>query len=425
MKNTDILNLPPNKTLYAWQKDFIENHNDDRVLLCAEAGCGKTIAAICWLKLRPQMKALVIAPLGIQLKWREELKEWGANADVVSTDAIKKIELKNYGALVIDECQNVNSALFDKTRSQRATVIYNYIREHPKAHIFLASATPIRSKPENLHTLACYLGIYWPINHFREEFMHLTDRFGRFHYEPNSDWRIAIREKLESIAHIVLMSDCADVPVHEHEIIQIKWTHNQEVQLKQEYMEPAREWHMRHRIEQGGEKFKELQKIMDGNRKVVVVCYYLTQIEDYADRIGNDRQVFILTGATKNQGQVVKDANESDDCILIIQAGLGAGFDLDRFSVMVFASMSFAFVHLVQMQARINRIHNLHKNRYIYLLGGKCDEAVYKQVNKGMDFHPPAYYNKENVTGITKNTKKEGGKSDTNSIKMVHEELPF
>lgn len=402
LSNLEKITLPKGFTLYDWQKDFLNNNDKDRVLLCAEAGCGKTISAICWLKLRPKLKALVIAPKGIQLKWREELKLWGAKADVVTNDEIKRMDLEKYQAIIIDECQNFCSALFDKTRSQRATVIYQYVRTHPKAHIFLASATPIRSKPENLHTLACYLGVYWDIKKFRDEFLHLTDRFGIYHYEPNKDWRTKIRTKLEQLAHIVLLSDCADIPKQEHTVKEIPWTDGQKKALKEQaYAEPAKEWHMRHRLEQGDGKYKELEKIMDGYRKVVVVCYYLEQIADYQKRIGNDRQVYVMTGSTKDQGQVVKDANESYDCILLIQANLGQGFDLDKFSVMVFASMSFAFVNMVQMQARTCRIHNLHENLYIYLLGGKCDTDVFNQLKKGYDFHPPAYYNKKDGQSST------------------------
>lgn len=383
--------LPKGKKLYKWQEDFITNHNKDRVLLCAEAGTGKTIATICWFLLRPNAKRLVIAPKGIQLKWKQDLKDWGCKADVVTNDAIKKMDLSAYTAIAVDECQNFVSALFDKSRSARATILYNFLRTHPQVDVFLASATPIRSKPENLHTLACYLGIYWDIKKFRDEFMHLTDRFGRYHYEPNKDWRIKIRAKLEQIAYIVNMKDQVDIPVHEHNEIHVPWMTRNEQHLKGQYLEPAKEWHTRHRMEQSAEKWQELETILDGHRKVVVVCYYLDQIADYVKRIGDSRQVYVMTGSTKDQGQVVKDANECDDCILLIQAGLGAGFDLDSFSVMVFASMSFAFVHLVQMQARINRIHNLHKNQYIYLLGGRCDRSVKEQLDKGFDFHPPAY----------------------------------
>lgn len=425
--NLDKISIPEGFVLYDWQKDFLNNHDKDRVLLCAEAGTGKTIAGICWMKLRSKVKTLVIAPRSTVKKWREELDKWGVKADVISTDYIKKTDLRNYGALVVDECQNFCSALFDKTRSYRSTILYNHIRQHPNVHVFLASATPIRSKPENLHTLLCYLGVYWDRKKFRDEFLHLTNKFGRIHYEPNSDWRKKIRPYLEKHAHIVLMSDCVDVPVHEYKVINIKWTKKQENELKkQQYEEPAKEWHTRHRLEQGDNKWKEVQKILDGNRKVVLVCFYLDQIEDYRKRIGDNRQVFVLTGSTKDQGQVVTDANESGDCVLLIQAGLGQGFDLDKFSVQIFASMSFAFVHLIQMEARINRIHNLHPNQYIYLLGGKNDESVYKQLKKGFDFHPPAYYNDSNgrTTGITEDIKK--GRSEGNPESVgVDEEVPF
>jgi len=423
--NCERLFLPVGKKLYKWQEEFINKHNDDRVLLCAEAGTGKTIAGICWLMLRLDRKALIIAPNGIQKKWKDDLEEWGVRADVITNDAIKKKDLSPYTAIIVDECQNFCSALFDKTRSQRATILYNFLRQRPQVHVFLASATPIRSKPENLHTIACYKGIYWDIKKFRKEFLHLTDKFGRYHWEPNRDWRVKIRPRLEDLAHIVLMRDCADVPVHEHTIINARWDERKDRKLKE--FEPAKEWHERHRAEQSAEKWGELQKIMDGNRKVVVVCYYLEQIEDYKRRIGQERLVYTLTGSTKDQGQVAHDANQSDDCILLIQAGLGAGFDLDNFSVMVFASMSFAFVHYVQMCARTNRIHNLHKNQYIYLLGGRNDRAVYKQVQRGMDFHPPAYYNKRNghTTSIATDTQQTRSKDNSTRGKVDDDTLPF
>lgn len=414
------------KTLYKHQQAFIDR-NPNKALLCHEAGTGKTLTAIHWLMLRKERKALVVAPKGVQLMWNTNLKEWGVKADVVKLDEIKKMELGQYGCIVLDEAQNFCSPLFSKARSQRATVLYNLVKARPDIHILALSATPIRSHPENLHTLACYLGVYWDIKKFRDEFCHLTNKFGIMHMEPNKDWRVKIRPKLEQIADIVNMKDCIDVPIHEHTTIEIPWTKRQEALLDQEYLEPAREWHARHRLEQGEEKWHELEKILDGHRKVVVVCYYLEQINDYVKRIGNDRQVFVMTGATKNQGEVVKEANDSDDAILLIQAGLGAGFDLDKFSVMVFASMSFAFVHLIQMQARVNRIHNLHKNQYIYLIGGRCDRDVKKQLDKGFDFHPPAYYNKgnERTTRTTTQTNKDRGQSDPDCSGLVSDELPF
>src|SRR3990167_5547827 len=93
------------KELYAWQKDFIKTKgNEKRVLLCAEAGTGKTIASIHWLKLQDYARALIIAPKGIQKKWREDLKEWQMeDVDVITNDGIKKQDLFPYTAIIVDE----------------------------------------------------------------------------------------------------------------------------------------------------------------------------------------------------------------------------------------------------------------------------------------------------------------------------------
>lgn len=376
--------------LYAHQEKFI-SRNPDRALLLWEFGLGKSIAGALWVKKREDRKALIVCPKAIVGKWGRELEKCGATADVVSRDQVKKMDISAYRALVIDEAQDFASPLFSSGRSQRATKIYTHIKNHPDTHALLLTATPIRSSPWNCHTLACYLRVFWPIKAFRDEFYYLTDMFGRMHWEPRKDWRKKIRPYLESIADIVLMSECADVPLQSQEVRKVAWTAVQDNELGGQYLEPAKEWHARHRLEQGDAKFKELQGILDGHRKVVVVCFYLSQIEDYRKRIGEDRQVFTMTGSTDDQDAVIRDAQEADDCVLIVQASLCSGFDLDTFSVMVFASLSFSYVHYVQMSGRINRIHNLHENLYIHLLGGKADEAVYKAIMSGRDFDPIAY----------------------------------
>lgn len=378
--------------LYEHQRRFVDR-NPNRALLLWEVGTGKSLAAIEWLKRRADKKALIVCPKAIVAKWKKDLASHGIDADVATSDGVKKIDMAPYRALVIDEAHQFASPLFAAGRSQRATKIYNFVKNTRDAHVLLLTATPIRSSPWNCHTLACYLGIFWDIRKFRDKFYYLTDMFGRMHWEPRKDWRKLIRPCIESIADIVLMSECADVPVQEHEVRTIPWTKAHADLLAAEYLEPAKEWHLRHRIEQGADKFNELKKILDGHRKIVVVCFYLAQIADYAERIGTDRQVFTLTGSTPDQGEVIREAQAADDCVFIVQAGLGAGFDLDTFSVMVFASMSFSYVHYTQMCGRIRRIHNLHANKYIYLLAGKADEAVYKTIMSGKDFDPIEYLN--------------------------------
>lgn len=407
------------KTPYLHQQRFI-NKNPNRALLVWEGGLGKTYAGCLWLKKREDINALVVCPKAIISKWKRDLIQEGIKADVCSRDDIKKIELKNYGALVIDEAQDHASEIFGKGRSQRTTALYNYVRQHPKAHILLLTATPVRSTPWNIHTLAVYLGVFWEPKKFREEFFHLTDIFGRLHYEKNKDWRTKIRPYIESIADIVLMSDVVDVPIQHEKIIPVKWTKAQEKTLDQQYLEPSAEWHARHRAENGKEKFNALKEITDKYRKAIVVCYYTEQLRQYAEWIGEDRQVFVLSGSTKDQDKVIADAQASDDCIFLVQASMGAGFDADKFSVVVFASMSFKYIDHAQMKFRVKRIHNLHENTFIYLLGGKCDNAVYDSILAGKDFDPMEY-----LAGASKDIKERGGFSNHPGFSVAQEESPF
>ncbi len=382
------------KTLYAHQQRFIDK-NPNRALLVWETGTGKTVAACLWLAKRAHVKALVVCPKAIVGKWKRDLVEWGVVADVCSRDDVKKIDLNKYDALVLDEAQDFASPLFTGGRSQRATVLYNYIKGHKEAHVLLLTATPVRSTPYNIHTLGCYLGHYWPIKDFRDKFFYFTNQFGRLHWEKKSGWQKMIRPYVEEISDIVLMKDCIDVPEQHSQVQRIEWTKEQEASMSTQYQEPTAIWHERHRLENGKEKFNVLKDIIDGYRKVIVVCHYRSQIDEYAKWIGEERQVFVLHGGVNNQDDVIKEAREADDAVFIIQASMGAGFDAAEFSVVVFASMDFKYISMVQMKGRVKRINDLHENNFIYLLGGKCDEAVYKTLMAGKDFDPIAYFEKE------------------------------
>lgn len=381
------------RKLYRHQQRFIDK-NPDRALLLWEGGLGKSLAAIRWLGLREERRGLVVCPKSIVGKWRRDLELEGVKATVMSRDDIKKYDLSSYSALVLDEAQDFSSPLFTKQRSARAMRIYNHIKEHPDTHVLLLTATPVRSTPWNIHTLACYLKIVWPVKAFRDKFFYFTDMFGRYHYELRDNWRTEVRPYIEQIADIVLMHDVVDVPLQHHQVIDIAWTKEQEKALSSQYLEPAAEWHERHRAENGPEKLKVVKELASKYRKVILVCHYTQQIVDYGLELVKERQVFALSGATKDQDAVIEAAKAADDCIFIVQASMGAGFDADEFSVVIFASMSFKYVDYAQMKFRVKRIHNLHENTFIHLLGGKNDRAVYETIEKGKDFDVLEYLRK-------------------------------
>lgn len=368
------------KILYKHQKEFLDK-NPNKALICFEAGCGKTLTAVEWLRLR-QGNALVVVPKRIVKKWQEELGD--VKATVITKEQFKKIDFKNPSALVLDECQFASAPLFTRQRSQIATKVYNFIKFNPDMPVLLLTATPVSSSPANLHTLLCYIGVYIPWKDWQNQFYSLERRpFLSFPaWLPKPGWRKQIQSVLLKHAHIALMSDCVDyLPPITEEIIELdakRFKSNSEWEAMQAFVEE-------HRFEQL-EKPKIIKAIGLQYRKVVVVAHFREQIEQLEKELSKDRKTYVLHGGVKDQEQVIKDAQEDSECYLICQYSIGAGFDLDTFSVMIFVSQGYSYTSLVQMRARIRRIHALKPVKYYYLQAGRCDRAIAKNLELGKDF---------------------------------------
>ncbi|MGV8131352.1 MAG: DEAD/DEAH box helicase [Candidatus Pacearchaeota archaeon] len=368
--------------LYKHQQEFL-NKNPNKALVCFDVGTGKTLAAVEWLRSR-QDNALIVVPKRIKKKWQKELGD--VKATVVTKEEFKKLDFKNPSALVLDEAHFASAPLFTKQRSQIATKVYDFIKNNPKMPVLLLTATPISSTPANLHSLLCYIGQYYDWKEWRDEFYSLEKKpyLPYPAWIPKKDWRIRIRKYLLQHAHIALLQDCVDyLPPVTEEVIKLptkKFT-------AQEEWEPMKAFVEEHRFEQL-DKPKVIREIGEGYSKVVVVAHFREQIEQLYKELSKDKQTYVLHGGTKDPEEVIRQAQEDPECYLICQASIGAGFDLDTFAVMIFASQGYSYVSSVQMKGRIRRIHALKPVKYIYLQGGRCDKAIKKQVDLGKDFDP-------------------------------------
>ena len=361
------------------------------MLLAWEGGVGKSVAACLWLQKMDMSNALILCPKRIEKKWGDELKKWGASAHVLSREQFKKVGFSKPSAIVVDEADEWASPLFiPKLRSQRTEALYNLIKENPHVPVLLLTATPIRSTPWNLHTLLCFVGVYIPKDKWQERFFSLERRpfLPRPAYFPRSDWRTDIREVLEKHAHIVLMRDCVDeLPPVTEEIVKVETPPF----ISSEEWEPMKAFVEEHRHEQTN-KLSTIKEIGGEYRKVVVVANYREQCETLAKELGKERETFMMHGGVKDQESVIQAAQASDECYFVIQASLSAGYDLDTFSCVVFASMSYKFVDYQQQKYRVRRVHNLHPVIYYYLIGGKRDKQIHDTVMLGKDFSPEYYF---------------------------------
>lgn len=376
--------------LYPHQKKFLDD-NPKGAILSYETGTGKSHVAKLWLAKRKATNAVVICPKQIKKDWQgpwhtytfEEFKKASANHDLPS----------NPTAIVVDEADMMASPLFEaKKRSQRTEALYNYIMDNPQADVLLLTATPVRSTPANMHTLLTLARLIPATKEcwlrYRDKYYALTNMpyLPRPAWLPKPGWQQMMQPLIDKYCYTALMQDLVDLPEETHEIIKLKEPNYE----ANEEWEPAKQFSEDHRLEQRG-KDKIITELTKGIRKAVIVARYREQIDELHKRLSKKRFTLVLDGRTKDVGQVVQDAEAASECYLIVQAQVGAGFELPSFAVMIFTSQSYGARDFVQMKGRIKRINALKPLKYYYLLAGRCDRMVYNAVKKGLDFIPSHY----------------------------------
>lgn len=378
--------------LYPWQKQALTPPNNNAIW-CAETGTGKSFTATIWLEQGKRYKLpVVFCPKQISTDWRNRIE---SNRVYTPQTILKEKLPENPTAIIVDEADVFASPLFvAKQRSKCTEALYNYIMQNPQADVLLLTATPVRSTPWNIHTLLVLARIKSPETwkEFRDAYFELTYKpyLPRPAFFPKKGWQRMMQDLIDKYTLTALMSDIVDLPEETHEIIKLKEPDYEE----NEEWEPMAQFVADHRLEQG-EKVATIKEISRGYRKVVIVAHYREQIDEIQKQVSKERQTFVLDGRTRDSQQVVADAEASPECYLIIQASVGAGFELPSFAVMLFASQGYSVRNYIQMIGRIKRINALKPTKFYYLQAGRCDRMIYKSIKQGEDFIPSRYGRQE------------------------------
>lgn len=407
--------------LYQHQKNIVDDDQKKTGIFLGTGG-GKT--RVC-LKLAVG-KTLVVAPK-TQFEdenWPREVDKMGETVDltVISKEKFRKTwdELPRYDTFIGDECHTlcgVSPSTVWKNRrqepktSQLFNAVCKYIEKHNPERVYMATATPNRS-PMAVWAVARILGEVWDFYKFRHTYYFPLPMPGRQVFSVKSDdgTKQRLADTVKKLGYVGCLEDWVDVPQQIHKTDYFNLNAKQKKSIKEVTVEsenPLITFQKTDQIENGiliGDEYlgtihfksAKIDAILDYAEEfpqILIFARYTAQIELIQANLEKaGKKVLILNGKTKDKGVVIKEANESDECIIIAQSQISSGYELPSYPCVIFASMSGSQVDLIQGIGRVQRINNIKKNIYIYLVTrGGADEAKYNTLMDKKDFHDHIY----------------------------------
>lgn len=391
-------------TLYKHQKDFLAL-NPNKSSLVWSCGTGKTRTALEWAKGRI---TLIICPKALKANWIREARKWLPGQFVVLTKEEFRRDasmLSEFEAVIVDEVHN--GFLTPNFKSQMSKALKKYLAKHSVPRVLLLSATVYTSSPWNIYNLAYYTGHVWNYRTFKDKFF--TDiRMGmRIIPQAKKGIEGELARITRTIASVVDIHDVLDVPLQNHlEPEYFALSKEQEKAIKDNYDPlPIVRYTAQHEIENGillGNEFREDQnfqtdkeeriiQLCEENKKVAIVCRYNYQIDVLSLFLNTKfpkKELFIINGQNSDRDTTTLFAEQSKDCIVLIQADCAEGYQLPSFELCIFASMSYSYTKWEQICGRFLRMDKPSRTTFIYLLteGKSIDQAVYDSVKRKEDF---------------------------------------
>lgn len=290
----------------------------------------------------------------------------------------------------------------DYVQYPKTSTVYDYVKQYidliKPERFYMLTATPTPT-PLAIYAAGTLLGKNWDYFKFRQTFYFQKGGSGRpiWLVKKSKAQKEHLATMVNKLGYTGRLQDWFDVPTQTYKVHDVGTTKEMEMclpELKELYPDPLVQLGKRHQLEQGiyeGKLLKEnkIEAILKYHlefEKIVVFCKYTAQIELYEKALRKHADVYTLTGATKDRGEVIRSARASSNCIFIAQSSISAGYELPDFPCMVFASESFSFVDRDQAEGRILRANNLKKNLYVTLVAGAIDDKVHATVKDKQDF---------------------------------------
>ena len=388
---------------YAHQKLLLDL-NPARYLIAHECGTGKTQTSL-FLAQKNNETALIIAPKALKENWKRAIKYFNDQHLIISKEEFRRDwdKLQKYNCIIVDEFH-----FFANLKSQLSKSLLKYNKKHNPTYVYGLTATPYCSNVMNIFALARHLGHKWDYWSFFNRFYYNVPMGARMVPMQRKNIEKDVAQLVKSIGNTCRLQDCADVPEQTFETIYFELTPQQKKAITAiDDTQAITRWTRTHTIENGlriGDEYTKdeyfdclkndyIVSMAEENPKMAIFCRYNMQIEMLKTLLTTTgKKVFVISGEVKDRDSVVKEIEDNENCVALIQASCGVGFEIPSVPVVVFASMSFSFVDYQQSLGRVLRINKLKKNVYIHLVvKGGVDEAVYNCIMAKQDFNIEVY----------------------------------
>lgn len=408
--------------LFKHQQDIIDA-DPKKCGLFLGTGSGKTITAL----MLAEGKTLVITTKTVRddRTWEKNLAKLDKHK-VTKLTVVSKEEMRRdahmmpyFDTEIYDESHTVTGVspqVVYKNKvprpkmSQVFEAIWGHIKAQKPKRLYLLTATPIRN-PMAVLAHAWLLGKEWDFLKFRETFYFKLPIHGREIWSPKVT--TVLKERLgkavQGVGFTGRLEDFVDVPeqtfIERHVPLSTQQTQRIK-QIKLDYPDPIVRVGKQHQVEGGtlkGDKFNESEVFDTGKLealedlhaeypKLLVFCKYTEQIELIANHFRKLKvTVLTLTGATKDRLDLITQAEELSNCIVVAQTSISAGYELPSYRCTVYYNESYSTVDAQQSLGRTLRINNPQKNLYVYLISGDVDKGVRKALETKQDFNEKIY----------------------------------
>ena len=375
----------------------------DRQGLFWKMRVGKTPTAISLACSRTDL-ALVICPKSLVKNWEIEIERWRKGNTkflVISKETFKRDcqKLPKCDGVWVDECH----LGFANYKTQCFKALEWYLKKHNPKVVQLLTGTPYTSSSWSIYSYGKLLGRDWKWWDWKNRFFYDVRMGAKRIPLPIPGKELELQGILRRLGSIIDLKDVADVPDDE-DIIETFSLNTEQKKLIKDSFDPLPivRYTRQHQIESGClkgdgyrediiiecEKDKRLMEIAEENDKLIIVSRYLLQLDKYETMFTN-RIVYRISGQEKNTASEVARLAENDrKCIVLAQGDTVAGYNLQSFDVVIFASMSYSYVNYEQVKFRVKNMEKKTGCTYIHFIteGDSVDKAVYDCVSKKQNF---------------------------------------